>query len=80
MNEIELASSYIVLDLPDETVEVTVTAKVYHDGELLTVKKELGTAEVRAAFKEAEESYIPPDAEFVITNKGRAYLDSLRET
>ena len=77
MNEIELASSYIVLSLPDATVEVTITAKVFHDGKLMEVSKTLGITEVRAAFKDAEDSYFPPDAEFVITDKGRAYLDEL---
>lgn len=77
MNEIELASSYIVLSLPDATVEVTITAKVFHDGKLMEVHKTLGITEVRAAFKDAEDSYFPPDAEFTITDKGRAYLDEL---
>lgn len=77
MNEIELAESYIVLSLPEETVEVTITAKVFHDGGLMEVHKTLGMTEVRAAFKEAEDSYFPPDAEFAITDKGCAYLDEL---
>lgn len=77
MNEIELATSYIVLLLPEETVEATITAKVFHGGELMEVHKKLSLTEVRAAFKDAEDSYFPPDAEFTITDKGRAYLDEL---
>lgn len=73
--EIELASKYIVLEIPEDTVAVTITARVYLNGELRTVEKQLGLSEVREAFKEAEENYIPDDAVFQITEEGRRYLE-----
>lgn len=73
--EIELASKYIVLEIPEDTVTVTITARVYLNGELQTVEKQLGPSEVREAFKEAEENYIPDDAVFQITEEGRRYLE-----
>lgn len=75
--ELYLEQNYIVLSLPTETVEVEITAKVYHDGELINVKKTLSIQEVHDAFKEAEEGYIPPDAKIQITEKGLKYLEEL---
>ena len=76
-DEIYLEQNYIVLSLPTETVEIEIIAKDYHDGELINVKKTLSIQEVRDAFKEAEEGYIPLDAEFQVTEKGLEYLEEL---
>lgn len=75
--ELYLEQNYIVLSLPSETVEVEITAKVYHDGELINVKKTLSIQEVRDAFKEAEEGYIPSDAIFHVNKNGLKYLEEL---
>lgn len=75
--KIYLEENYIVLSLPTETVEIEIIAKVYHDGELINVKKTLSIQEVRDGFKEAEEGYIPLDAEFQVTEKGLEYLEEL---
>lgn len=75
--KIYLEENYIVLSLPSETVEIEIIAKVYHDGELINVKKTLSIQEVRDGFKEAEEGYIPLDAEFQVTEKGLEYLEEL---
>lgn len=75
--ELYLEQNYIVLSLPSETVEVEITAKVYHDGELINVKKTLSIQEVREGFKEAEEGYVPSDAVFQVTEKGLKYLEEL---
>ena len=72
---IMLTEKYIVLGIPEDTVEATITVKVYLDGEIQTVEKKLGMSEVRAAFKEAEENYIPSDAVFQMTEEGRRYLE-----
>ena len=75
--ELYLEQNYIVLSLPSETVEVEITAKVYHDGELINVKKTLSIQEVREGFKEAEEGYVPSDAVFQVTENGLKYLEEL---
>ncbi len=72
---IRLTEKYAVLGLPEDTVEATITVKVYLDGEIQTVEKKLGMSEVRAAFKEAEENYIPSGTVFQITEEGRRYLE-----
>lgn len=74
---IELQENYIVLSLPTETVWIEIVAKIYHDGEIKDVKKTLNIQDVRDAFKEAEEGYIPPDAIFHVTEKGLKYLEEL---
>ena len=75
MSGIDLKSEYIVLDIPEESVEVTVTAKIYRDGEIMTVERKLGLKEIREAVAEADAIYIPPDATFVLTDTGRAMLE-----
>jgi len=67
---LELAQDYIVLVVPEETVEVEITAKIYHGGEIRTVSKHMGFQEVRAAIKEASEGYIPNDAVFSLVPVG----------
>ena len=74
---IELEDEFIVLGIPKDTVEVTISAKVYHDGELLEVRRTMMPHEVREAFKEAETGYIPSDAVFSLTPLGEKYADEL---
>lgn len=75
--EIELAEKPLVLYVPEDSVEATVTVVVYIDGELQTVEKKLSMSDIREGFRDCEENYIPEDAMFTLTEKGRAYLDSL---
>lgn len=77
--EVELKNDYVVFAIPQCSVEVTITAKVYLDGEIQTVERTLGMQEIRAAVKEAEEIYIPPDAMFALTDVGKRYLEDHRE-
>lgn len=77
--EVELENKYIVLEIPKHSVEVLIKAKVFHQGGLTTVRRTMDLDEVQAAFREAEDGYIPSDAMFQITDAGRAYLDSLKE-
>ena len=74
MEEIELASDYVVLQIPENSVAVTIEATVYLDGKLKVVKREMNMKEVQAAVKEAEAIYIPPDATFTLTDIGRQFL------
>ncbi len=78
MEEVELASDYIVLEIPENSVEVAVIAKVWTGSKVQTVTRTLGMKEIKAAVKEAEAIYIPPDAMFVLTDVGRKYLDEHR--
>lgn len=73
--EIELMNDYVVLTIPQNSVEVTITAKVYLDGEVFDVERKMNMQEIRAAVKEAETIYIPPDARFMLTDVGKKYLE-----
>ena len=64
--DVELSEEFIVLAIPTSTVEVTISAKVWHDGAVVEVKRTMPFDEVRDAIKEAKEGYIPSDALFVL--------------
>ena len=51
--EVELSEEFIVLAIPATTVEVTISAKVWCDGEVVEVKRTMPFDEVRGAIKEA---------------------------
>ena len=53
MDEIELNEKWAVIGLPEDTVEVEITAKVYMNGEIVKVGKTLNMKELREAFQEA---------------------------
>ena len=74
---VELENSFIVLAVPTNSVEVSISAKVYQDGELQTVCRTMGLQEIREAFQEAEQGYIPSDAVFTLTPLGEKYVDEL---
>ena len=74
---IELENDFIVLAIPTNSVEVTISAKVIYDGELQTVCKTMGLKEIGEAFHEAEQGYIPSDAVFTLTPLGKKYVEEL---
>ena len=71
--EITLESEYAVVPFPVNAVEVTISAKVYLNGEIHTVEQVMSMQDVRAAVQEAEDNYIPPDAVFTLTPEGERY-------
>lgn len=74
---VELMEHRAMIEIPENSVAVTITAKVYHDGEIINVGKELGISEIRSAFRKADDGYIDDNDTFVITDKGRAWLEEL---
>jgi len=72
-----LDSEFIVLAVPASSVEVTISAKIWNNGEILEVKKVMPFEEVRAAMKEAEEGYIPSDAIFTLAPTSAEKLEEL---
>lgn len=79
VNEVNLPQEYIVLSVPSTTCEITITAKIFSDGGIRTVHSTLGFEEVREAIKEAQDCYIPSDAEFTLTPLGEKKLQELEE-
>jgi hypothetical protein len=74
---IELNEHRAMINLPENTVELTVTAKVFEDGELRTVSLTYGMSQVREMFEKADKGYIDDDDRFMITEKGLAWLEEL---
>jgi Glu-tRNA(Gln) amidotransferase subunit E-like FAD-binding protein len=62
--EVSLNEKNIVIAIPEDTVEVTVTARVLLEGRLVTVEKKMTPSEIREAFNDADENYLDPDATF----------------
>lgn len=77
-NIIELEEDYIVLSIPVNTLEVSISAKVWHDGRVVEVSKVMDLDTVREMFKEAQNGYFPENAVFTLTDKGKAYLEELK--
>lgn len=77
MEYIELKEHRAMMCLPENAVEVTMTAKVYADGELQTVSMTYDMKQIREMFRKADDGYIDDDDTFVITDKGYAYLDEM---
>ena len=74
---IRLEEKAAVLFLPAESVEILITAQVYHRGRLQEVSRKLSMDEVQKAFNEAEEGYLPEDSTFTLTEAGKKYLEDL---
>ena len=75
--EIALTDQFMVLAVPERTLEVVITAKVWNDGKVIEVSKTMPYEEVRDAFKDAERNYIPEDAIFSLTDLGKEYAERL---
>lgn len=75
---VELMEKYMVLAAPENSLEVTISAKVWHNGQVIEVHKTMDLEEIRAAFKDADNNYIPEDAVFTLTPLGKAQLEKLR--
>ena len=74
---IELMEHRAMLCLPEDSVEVTINAKVYTNGEIVNVSKTYGMQDIREAFRKADDGYIDDDDTFVLTEKGKAYFDEI---
>ena len=79
--EILLNEKYAIISIPETAVEVELNIKVFADGEVKKVGKTLSIEEIRETFKEYEEAedcgYIPPDATFRLTDKGKKMLEEI---
>lgn len=71
---VELQEHRAMVHLPENAVEVTIQAKVFHNDGILSVKKEMKMEDIREAFRKADDGYIDDDDTFVITEKGREFL------
>ena len=74
---IDLDQEFIVLAIPDDTVELDINAKVYINHELVNVMRHMDFQEVREAIREARDGYIPSDALFVLAPTRKEKLENL---
>ena len=74
---VELMEHRAMICLPEDSVEVEINAKVFHDGEIVSVTKKMTMSDLRTAFKKADDGYIDDDDRFVLTEKGKAFFDEL---
>ena len=73
----ELTEARAIVYIPENAVEVEINATIYDNGSLIKVGKTMTMKEIQEAFRNAEENYIEDDDEFVVTEKGREWLESL---
>lgn len=57
---IDLKEERAIIMLPEDSVEIEISATIYKDGELCYVSKCLNNKELHKAFCDAEENYIDP--------------------
>jgi hypothetical protein len=80
-NEIELEQQNVIIKIPVDAVKLTITAKILGDNDTLqTVSADLGLKDIqeaRSAFLDNVEFGDDYDAVYVLTEKGRAYLEEL---
>lgn len=72
---IEVKTHRAMIDLPENAIEITVTAMVYEGKKLQEVSKTYDLNDIREMFRKADEGYIDEDDRFVLTDKGREWLD-----
>lgn len=77
ISTVELISHRAMVELPEDSVEAEILCKVYHDGELINVTQKLQMSDLRESFRKADEGYIDDDDRFVLTDKGKAYLEEI---
>lgn len=75
---VELSEHRAMIYLPEDACEITIDARVFHEGELIHVSKVMNMQEIREAYRKADDGYIDDDDQFVITEKGLAELEEAR--
>ena len=74
---IDLRMHRAIIDLPENSIEIVVKAKIYDGGEIKEVSSVYDLASIREMFRKADDGYIDDDDVFTITDKGRKYLEEL---
>ena len=76
-NYIEVEQARAMVYLPVDAYEVRIEVSIVQDGKLQNAFITLGRSELERAFKDAEENYIDDEDRFVLTKKGREYVERL---
>lgn len=76
--EVELKENGIVVYIPENTVALSLIAKVYNpDGVNMSVQKDLTVDDIYEARRDYDDNYDDPNARYVITEEGIKYLEEL---
>lgn len=73
---IEVPTHRAMIEFPESSVEIEVYAKIYSEGELINISKKYDLNEIREMFRKADDGYIDDDDRFVLTDKGREWLEN----
>ena len=76
---VEFTSEYAVFEIPEHTVALNMNLKVFDGEKIVECTKSYSMDEVRNAVDDAKEHYLPEDAVFELTEKGRALLEELEK-
>ena len=76
--EITVSESRAIIYIPDNAVDAELTFKIYVDGELVSATKTMDMKDIRDAIDDAAKNYFSDDDIFVITEKGRQYVNDLK--
>ncbi len=76
---IELTEHRAMITLPEDSLEVEINCKIFHEGDIQEVSKTMNMQEIREAFRKADDGYIDEDDTFVITEKGRKWLEEFEK-
>lgn len=79
MTEVKPEQSFAVIYLPNNAVELTLTAKVFMDGEIHELERTLEMDDIKAAFRRAEKGYIDDDDIFILNERGLHSLEKFKE-
>lgn len=74
-NMIELAQHRAMIEIPEDAVELTLHCKIFFDGKLVDVSRTMSMSEIRLACQKADDGYIDEEDTFVLTEKGRKWLE-----
>lgn len=76
---LDLKQEFVVLGIPDSTLELVINAKIYMNGEICDVTHHMDYEEVRDAIDDAKRNYIPDDALFMLAPTKEEKLRDLLE-
>ena len=74
---LDLPQEFIVLCIPESTMELEINAKIYMDGEMYRVSSHMDHKEARDAIADANKNYIPDDALFMLAPTKEEKLKNL---
>ena len=77
---VELPEHRAMVMLPENAVQIQIIAKVFEDGDIQNVSMTYDLSDIREMFRKADEGYIDENDRFVLTDKGRAYLEELERS